>query len=154
ALGRERRGRERAARTHRADRQPRLPGRQPAAAGRARRGARPRGDRRERRRPRVSQRPGAGRAAGGRRAAPPRPAAVPLMADVSAPARLVTASSAAPPPVPEQRSAMLERFGLLARLVVRLLFRFVHVRPEAVERLRQLARQGTLVYVMRYRSTI
>src|SRR5262249_48844150 len=31
---------------------------------------------------------------------------------------------------------------------------FVHVRPEAVERLRQLARQGTLVYVMRYRSTI
>ncbi|TMB52829.1 MAG: hypothetical protein E6J56_14975 [Deltaproteobacteria bacterium] len=56
--------------------------------------------------------------------------------------------------VPEQRSTMLERFGLLARLLVRLIFSRVRLRPEAVEHLRQLARQGTIVYVMRYRSTL
>ena len=49
---------------------------------------------------------------------------------------------------------MLERFGLLARLLVRLIFSRVRLRPEAVEHLRQLARQGTIVYVMRYRSTL
>ncbi|HTD26774.1 MAG TPA: hypothetical protein VK649_07345, partial [Candidatus Elarobacter sp.] len=57
-----------------------------------------------------------------------------------------------PPPVPErptaQRSTMLERFGPLARLLVHLLFRHVRVRAEAVEHLRQLAQQGTLIYVM------
>ena len=56
--------------------------------------------------------------------------------------------------VPDQRSAMLERFGFLARLLVRLLFQHVRVRPEAVERIRQLAEQGTLIYVMRYRSVV
>ena len=63
-----------------------------------------------------------------------------------------------PPPVPErptaQRSTMLERFGPLARLLVHLLFRHVRVRAEAVEHLRQLAQQGTLIYVMRYRSAL
>ncbi|TMA68348.1 MAG: hypothetical protein E6J69_08110 [Deltaproteobacteria bacterium] len=56
--------------------------------------------------------------------------------------------------VPEQRSTMLERFGLLARLLVRLIFSRVRLRPEAIEHLRQLARQGTIIYVMRYRSTL
>jgi hypothetical protein len=51
--------------------------------------------------------------------------------------------------VPEQRSTMLERFGIVARILVRLLFSQVRVRPEAVERLRQLSRQGTIIYVMR-----
>jgi glycerol-3-phosphate O-acyltransferase len=63
----------------------------------------------------------------------------------------------APPPVervPERRSTMLERFGMLARILVRLLFRHVRLRPEAVEHLRRLASQGTLIYVMRYRSTL
>jgi glycerol-3-phosphate O-acyltransferase len=49
---------------------------------------------------------------------------------------------------------MLERFGLFARLLVRFAFRHVRVRSEAVERVRQLARQGTVIYVMRYRSAI
>jgi glycerol-3-phosphate O-acyltransferase len=56
--------------------------------------------------------------------------------------------------VPERRSTMLERFGLLARVLVRLLFRHVRLRPEAVEHLRRLAARGTLIYVMRYRSTL
>ncbi|TMA39161.1 MAG: hypothetical protein E6J79_04200 [Deltaproteobacteria bacterium] len=56
--------------------------------------------------------------------------------------------------VPEQRSTMLERFGILARLLVRLVFSRVRLRPEAIEHLRQLARQGTIIYVMRYRSTL
>ena len=59
----------------------------------------------------------------------------------------------APRPAP-QRSAMLERFGLLARLLVRFAFAQVRVRPELVERVRQLSTQGTVIYVMRYRSTI
>src|SRR4051812_46706589 len=64
--------------------------------------------------------------------------------------------SSAPPAgaVPEQRSAMLERFGLLARLLVRLAFTNVRVRAEAIERVRQLSQQSTLIYVMRYRSVI
>src|SRR5207253_11163057 len=76
------------------------------------------------------------------------------MAEPSSPARLAAVPSRAPEAVPEQRSTMLERFGILARILARFLFRHVHVRPEAVEHLRQLARQGTLVYVMRYRSTL
>ena len=62
---------------------------------------------------------------------------------------------AAPPPrPPEQRSAMLDRFGLLARLLIHLAFRHVRIRPELVERVRQLASEGTVIYVMRYRSAI
>jgi glycerol-3-phosphate O-acyltransferase len=62
----------------------------------------------------------------------------------------------APPAValPEQGSTMLERFGLLARLFVRLLFRHVRLRPEAVDHIRQLSETGTVIYVMRYRSTL
>jgi glycerol-3-phosphate O-acyltransferase len=77
------------------------------------------------------------------------------MAEASGPARLIPAPPAAPPaPVPEQRSTMLERFGVVARILIRLLFRWVHVRPESVEHVRQLAAQGTVVYVMRYRSAL
>ena len=76
------------------------------------------------------------------------------MAEPSLPARVAPPIPAAPEPLPEQRSTMLERFGILARLVVRFLFRHVHVRPEAVAHVRQLAGQGTLVYVMRYRSPL
>jgi len=76
------------------------------------------------------------------------------MADASVPAlrppEVVTPRES----VPELRSAMLERFGLLARLLIRLLFRHVRVRPEAVEHVRGLAQKGTIVYVMRYRSTV
>jgi len=49
---------------------------------------------------------------------------------------------------------MLERFGLVARLLIRVAFGHVHVRSELVERVRQLAGQGSVIYVMRYRSAI
>jgi glycerol-3-phosphate O-acyltransferase len=58
-----------------------------------------------------------------------------------------------PRPAPH-RSTMLERFGLVARLLIRAAFAPVRVRPELVERVRQLASQGPVIYVMRYRSTI
>ena len=76
------------------------------------------------------------------------------MAETVAPARAALSPPPAPAAVPEQRSTMLERFGIVARFLARLLFRHVRVRPEAVEHLRELSRDGTLVYVMRYRSTI
>ena len=57
-------------------------------------------------------------------------------------------------PTPEQRSTMLERYGFLARLLVRLLFRHTQLRPDAIEHIRELAAKGTVVYVMRYRSTL
>ena len=79
------------------------------------------------------------------------------MADVVADA----SESAAPEPrtaepaaIPEQRSTMLERFGLFGRLGMRFVFRFVRVRSDAVTHLRTLANQGTLIYVMRYRSAL
>src|SRR5437899_11807304 len=76
------------------------------------------------------------------------------MAETVGSARLAPLAPPSPRPVAAQRSTMLERFGVLARLLVHLLFRHVRVRPEAVEHLRQLARQGTIIYVMRYRSTL
>ena len=76
------------------------------------------------------------------------------MAETVGTARVAPLAGPAPPAVAEQRSSMLERFGLFARLLVHVLFRHVRVRPEAVEHLRQLAQQGTLIYVMRYRSTL
>ena len=76
------------------------------------------------------------------------------MAETVGSARLAPLAPPSPRPVAAQRSTMLERFGVLARLLVHLLFRHVRVRAEAVEHLRQLARQGTLIYVMRYRSAL
>jgi len=49
---------------------------------------------------------------------------------------------------------MVERFGIIGRLLVDLAFRKVRMRPESVTRIRRLAEQGTVIYVMRYRSTI
>ena len=54
----------------------------------------------------------------------------------------------------EQRSAMVRRFGLLARMLVRAVFRHVRIRGEVVERIRELGAEGSLVYVMRYRSVV
>ena len=76
------------------------------------------------------------------------------MAETVGSARRAPLAPPSPRPVAAQRSTMLERFGVLARLFVHLLFRQVRVRAEAVEHLRQLARQGTLIYVMRYRSAL
>jgi len=76
------------------------------------------------------------------------------MAETVGSARRAPLAPPSPRPVAAQRSTMLERFGVLARLLVHLLFRQVRVRAEAVEHLRQLARQGTLIYVMRYRSAL
>ena len=52
------------------------------------------------------------------------------------------------------RSAMSRRFGLAATLFARLAFRHVQIDPADIARLRRLADQGTLVYVMRYRSVV
>jgi glycerol-3-phosphate O-acyltransferase len=49
---------------------------------------------------------------------------------------------------------MVERFGVVGRFLVDLAFRKVRMRPEGVTRIRRLAEQGTVIYVMRYRSTI
>src|SRR5262245_44142978 len=68
-----------------------------------------------------------------------------------------TAAVAAPDPqrrLAPHRSTMLERFGLIARLLVRFAFAHVRVGADLVERVRQLATQGTVIYVMRYRSAI
>ncbi len=51
-------------------------------------------------------------------------------------------------------SAMCRRFGFAANLFARVAFRWVQIDPADVARLRQLAEQGTLVYVMRYRSLV
>jgi glycerol-3-phosphate O-acyltransferase len=59
-----------------------------------------------------------------------------------------------PLPLPLQRSSMRRRFNWLGRLLIRIVFRRVQVPADAVARLRRLAEQGTLVYVMRYRSGI
>ena len=58
------------------------------------------------------------------------------------------------PRFPSHRSTMLERFGLVVRLLVRMAFPSVRVRPEVAQRVRQLAAQGTVVYVLRYRSFV
>ncbi|MCC6764821.1 MAG: 1-acyl-sn-glycerol-3-phosphate acyltransferase [Deltaproteobacteria bacterium] len=52
------------------------------------------------------------------------------------------------------RSAMSRQFGFFANLFARRAFRHVQVDPEDIARLRRLAEQGTLVYVMRYRSLV
>jgi glycerol-3-phosphate O-acyltransferase len=55
---------------------------------------------------------------------------------------------------PAHHSAMVRRFGLLPRAFARLAFRHVRIDPGDIERLRRLASQGALVYVMRYRSLV
>ncbi len=66
-----------------------------------------------------------------------------------------TATTGAPPPKPPaHHSAMVRRFGLLPRWFARLAFQNVRLDPADIERLRRLASQGSLVYVMRYRSLV
>src|SRR5512142_2900053 len=68
-----------------------------------------------------------------------------------------------PPPSPAangtsgalaHHSAMGRRSGFLPRAFARLAFGHVRVDPVDIERLRRLASEGTLVYVMRYRSLV
>ena len=55
---------------------------------------------------------------------------------------------------PPHRSAMSRRFGFVATLFARVAFRYVRIDPADIDRIRRLADQGTLVYVMRYRSLV
>ncbi|HEY2388616.1 MAG TPA: 1-acyl-sn-glycerol-3-phosphate acyltransferase [Candidatus Binatia bacterium] len=55
---------------------------------------------------------------------------------------------------PSHHSAMVRRFGLLPRWFARLAFQHVRLDQADIERLRRLASEGTLVYVMRYRSLV
>jgi glycerol-3-phosphate O-acyltransferase len=64
------------------------------------------------------------------------------------------ASPARAEPSALHHSAMWRRFGLPARWFARLAFRHVRLDPAAIERLRRLASEGTLVYVMRYCSLV
>jgi glycerol-3-phosphate O-acyltransferase len=58
------------------------------------------------------------------------------------------------PPLVDERSTMLARLGPFARIAVAVALRFVRMPAESVERIRRLAARGTVVYVMRYRSTV
>ncbi len=55
---------------------------------------------------------------------------------------------------PAHHSAMCRRFGLLPSWFARLAFRYVRVDPADIDRLRRLAGEGTVVYVMRYTSLV
>ena len=55
---------------------------------------------------------------------------------------------------PAHHSAMCRRFGLVPSWFARLAFRHVRVDPADIERLRRLAGEGTVVYVMRYTSLV
>ncbi len=56
--------------------------------------------------------------------------------------------------IPPQPSAMTERFGWLQRYVASRLTEYVHIDERSVERIRELARTGTIVYVLRQRSLL
>src|SRR5207245_10530757 len=117
-------GRERAQRApwaRRLHRQPRLPDRQPRAAGRRARGGRPGGGRYPRRGPRLPQGPRAGRAPGGGRAPSPGLEALPLMAETVGSARRAPLAPPSPRPAAAQRATSPDGFGVLARLFVLLL---------------------------------
>ena len=55
---------------------------------------------------------------------------------------------------PPHRSAMWRRFGWPARWFASRAFRHVRIDPTDIERIRRLAGQGTVVYVMRYCSLV
>ncbi len=74
----------------------------------------------------------------------------PRVAPESATVRAGTVEARAP----SHHSAMVRRFGLLPRWFARLAFRHIRIDPTDIERLRRLANEGTLVYVMRYRSLV
>jgi glycerol-3-phosphate O-acyltransferase len=56
------------------------------------------------------------------------------------------------PPLRPHPSSMAQRLGRIHSLVSRWAFAFVHVDPRFVERVQELQRRGTIVYVMRNRS--
>jgi len=81
-------------------------------------------------------------------------------APASAPAMTATDSGvgggsvvSAPTAAPEL-SAMTGRFGVLGRILARLAFHRIRVDEAAVERVRALGRQGSVVYVLHQRSVI
>jgi glycerol-3-phosphate O-acyltransferase len=92
--------------------------------------------------------PGQGDGASGNGA----PARVPVVTAADGEARSggrVPAMPAAP-----ELSAMTGRFGILGRILARLAFHRIRVDEAAVERVRALGRQGSLVYVLHQRSVI
>jgi glycerol-3-phosphate O-acyltransferase len=62
--------------------------------------------------------------------------------------------TAPPPERTPYPGTMLERWGLLGRMLARLFFAAVFFPVEAVQLIRQAASQGTVVYVLRMRNTI
>lgn len=71
--------------------------------------------------------------------------------------KVVSAAAAARPPLDDDRphrSAMGRQFGFFATFFARYAFRYAQMDAEDIARLRRLAEQGTLVYVMRYRSLV
>jgi glycerol-3-phosphate O-acyltransferase len=75
----------------------------------------------------------------------------------------MTQSHVAPAPSPRapsaskgaaHHSAMVRRFGLLPNWFARLAFGHVRIDSDDIARMRRLANEGTLVYVMRYRSLV
>jgi len=71
-----------------------------------------------------------------------------------APDTAVAGAPGVAPRTPSHHSAMVRRFGLLPRWFARLAFQHVRMDPDDIARLRRLADEGTLVYVMRYRSLV
>lgn len=59
-----------------------------------------------------------------------------------------------PPTEVRPRAAVGRQFGFLPRLLARWLFSGVRIERTAIERVRRLAQEGTVVYVMRYCSAI
>ena len=59
-----------------------------------------------------------------------------------------------PPSETPDISAMTARFGILGRILARLAFHRIRVDEDAVERIRALGRQGSVVYVLHQRSVI
>ncbi len=72
----------------------------------------------------------------------------------SAPVPAHVGSSASSAPSAAHHSGMARRFGFIPRWFARLAFRHARVDPADIDRLRRLASEGTLVYVMRYRSLV
>jgi len=70
------------------------------------------------------------------------------------PETVVTPGGAGKTRTPSHHSAMVRRFGLLPRWFARLAFQHVRMDTADIDRLRRLANEGTLVYVMRYRSLV
>jgi glycerol-3-phosphate O-acyltransferase len=60
----------------------------------------------------------------------------------------------APQPLPPVYPGPMRRLGFLPELLCRKMFSQVRIDPEAIGRIRVLAKRGSIVYVMRYRSLV